>query len=169
VIVVVVGPAGSGKTTVGRRLADALGWPFHDGDDYHSPANVARMRAGAALAEEDRGPWLAALATLVARHATAGTDMVLACSALRRAHRRVLVPAEADADAVRFVYLRASPELLAQRLSDRRGHFFGAALLVSQLATLEEPDAGEAAPVLTLDADAPVDVLVGRIREALQV
>ena len=167
-IVVVVGPAGSGKTTVGRRLADALGWPFHDGDDYHSPANVARMRAGAALAEEDRGPWLAALATLVAGHATAGTDMVLASSALRREHRRLLVPAAAPA-AVRFVYLRAAPELLAQRLSDRRGHFFGAALLASQLAALEEPDAGEAAPVLTLDVDAPVDVLVGRVREALQV
>ena len=167
-IIVVVGPAGSGKTTVGRRLADALGWPFHDGDDYHPPANLARMRAGVPLTDEDRGPWLAALAALVARHAAAGTDMVLACSALRREHRRLLVPAAAPA-AVRFVYLRAAPELLAQRLSDRRGHFFGAALLASQLAALEEPDAGEAAPVLTLDASAPVEVLVARVREALHV
>lgn len=171
-IVVVMGASGAGKTTVGTALARALGWPFHDADDFHPPGNVARMRAGVALDDDDRRPWLEALASLVRGHASAGTSAVLACSALRRDYRAVLVPAGFPG-AVRFVFLRASPTLLAERLARRQGHFFHPALLASQLATLEEPTseggAAEAAPVLVVDAGRAVDALVREIRVALGV
>ncbi len=169
-VIVVMGPAGAGKTTVGVALAAALGWPFHDGDDYHPPANVARMHAGLPLGDAERAPWLAALGALVARCVAGGASIVLACSALKREYRRVLVPEGAAAGAVRFVYLHAAPAVLAARLAARPGHFFAPALLDSQLAALEEP-AGrdEPAPALTVDADAPPDRLVGTIRALLGV
>src|SRR5688500_3541074 len=163
-----MGPSGAGKSTVGRRLADALGWPLHDGDDYHPPENVARMRAGVPLTDADRAPWLAALAALIAGAAAEGRPLLLACSALKRAYRAALVPAGAAGD-VRFVYLHASPALLAERLAARRGHFFDPRLLASQLAALEEPGGDEAAPVLVLDASADPDALVAEIRGALRV
>jgi gluconokinase len=168
VVIVLTGPSGSGKSTVGRRLADALGWPLHDGDDYHPPENVARMRAGVPLTDADRAPWLAALAALIAGAAAADRSLVLACSALKRAYRAALVPA-GDEGEVRFVYLRASPALLAERLAARRGHFFDPRLLDSQLAALEEPRGDEAAPVLVVDASADPDALVAEIRGALRV
>ena len=152
-IVIVMGASGAGKTTVGSALAAAVGWPFHDADDFHPPENVRRMREGVALDDDDRRPWLDSLASLVRGHAAADTSIVLACSALRRDYRAVLVPS-AFPDAVRFVFLRATAELLAERLARRRGHFFPPALLATQLAALEEPAAGdvEAAPVLVVDA-----------------
>ena len=167
-VIVLTGPSGSGKSTVGRRLADALGWPLHDGDDYHPPENVARMRAGVPLTDADRAPWLAALAALIAGAAAADRSLVLACSALKRAYRAALVPA-GDEGEVRFVYLRASPALLAERLAARRGHFFDPRLLDSQLAALEEPRVDEAAPVLVVDASADPDALVAEIRGALRI
>jgi gluconokinase len=156
-VIVVMGPAGAGKSLVGARLAAALGWPFHEGDAFHPPDNVARMRAGTPLGDAERGPWLAALAALVAGRVAEGAPAVLTCSALRRAYRRALVPPGAPAGAVRFVYLRADAALLAARLAGRTGHFFAPALLASQLAALEPPGDGapgdrEAGPVLTLDA-----------------
>jgi gluconokinase len=168
VVIVLMGPSGAGKTTIGRRLADALGWPLRDGDDYHPPENVARMRAGVPLTDADRAPWLAALAALVADAVAADRPLLLACSALKRAYREALVPPGPES-AVRFVYLRASPALLAERLAARRGHFFGPRLLDSQLAALEEPGGDEAAPVLTFDASADPDALVAEIRGALRV
>lgn len=168
-IVIVMGASGAGKTTVGSALARALDWPFHDADDFHPPENVARMRAGVALDDDDRRPWLESLASLVRGHAVAGTSAVLACSALRRDYRAVLVPSVAP-DAVRFVFLRASADLLAARLAQRAGHFFSPALLASQLAALEEPTTGaaaEAAPVVIVDAACPVATLVAEIRAAL--
>ncbi len=169
-VIVVMGPAGAGKTTVGVALAAALAWPFHDGDDYHPAANVARMRAGLPLGDDERAPWLAALGALVARCAAGGASIVLACSALKREYRRALVPDPVPADAVRFVYLHAPPAVLAARLAARPGHFFAPALLDSQLAALEEP-AGrdEPAPALTVDAAEPPDRLVGTIRALLGV
>ena len=170
-IVVVMGASGAGKTTVGTALAGALGWPFHDADDFHPAENLARMRAGVALDDDDRRPWLESLASLVRGRASAGTSAVLACSALRRDYRAVLVPS-AFPDAVRFVFLRASPALLAERLARRRGHFFAPALLASQLATLEEPAAdggAEAAPVLVVDAARDAEALVREIRAGLGV
>lgn len=170
-IVIVMGASGAGKTTVGSAFARAVGWPFFDADDFHPPDNVARMRAGVALDDDDRRPWLESLASLVRGHASAGTHAVLACSALRRDYRAVLVPS-AHPDAVRFVFLRASAALLAERLAKRQGHFFPPALLASQLKALEAPavDApGEAAPVIAVNAAEPVEALVAEIRRALAV
>ena len=166
-VIVVMGPAGSGKSLVGARLAAALGWPFYEGDDFHPPENVARMHCGEPLTDADRAPWLAALAATVARCLAARTPAVLSCSALRRAYREALVPARAPAGAVEFVYLRADSVLLAARLAARAGHFFAPALLASQLATLEPPAADE--PVLTLDAARTPDALVAEVRRALGV
>ena len=141
-VVVVMGVAGAGKTTVGRALADAMGWPFHDADDFHAPESVARMRAGLPLDDARRAPWLAELRTLIATTLGAGESAVLACSALRHAYRDALVPRDAAGVApgiVRFVHLRVSAAVLAARLGTRTGHFAPPALLASQLATLEEP------------------------------
>lgn len=168
-VVILMGPAGSGKTTIGVRLAESLGWPYHEGDDFHPPENVALMRAGTPLGDAERAPWLAALAALIAEHIAAGTSAVLACSALKREYRRALVPEAAPPNAVRFVYLRATPQLLEQRLSGRRGHFFSAEMLASQLAALQEPGEGEAAPVTTMDAAVAPDALVRRIRRELGI
>lgn len=168
-VIVVMGVAGAGKTTVGQRLAEVLGWRFHDADDFHSGAALAQMRGGQPLDDALRAPWLAALGDLVAGHLAAGTSAVLACSALRRRYRDILRPVAAPPGAVRFVFLRAEPELLAHRLGARAGHFFAAPLLESQLATLEAPETDEASPTLTLDAGAPVDVLVAEVRAAFGV
>ncbi len=157
--IVVMGVAGSGKTTVGRRLADALGWPFYDGDDFHPLANVEKMARGDALTDADRAPWLDALASLIA--GADGTSAVLACSALKGAYRKRLAT---GTDAVFFVYLRASVEVIRERLAARRGHFFDPDLLESQFAALEEP-----AEALTLDATRPPEALVAAIRAAFEV
>ena len=172
-VIVVMGPSGAGKTTVGRALAGALGWPFYDGDDFHPPANVALMRAGFSLGDAERAPWLAALGALVARCAAGGDSAVLACSALKRDYRLALVaevPEPERLALVRFVYLRAGAALLAERLATRAGHFFAPALLPSQLAALEEPAGdGEPAPTLTVDAGPAPEFQVGTIRATLGV
>jgi gluconokinase len=156
-IVVVMGVAGSGKTTVGKALATALGWPFVEADELHPPANVAKMRRGEPLDEADRAPWLAA----VAAHMRELSDGVVACSALRARYRDVLrVRPE-----VRFVLLDVPPALVAERLAQRHGHFMPPSLLPSQLATLERPDDD----ALIVDATQPVDAIVGRIVETLSL
>jgi gluconokinase len=165
-VIVLTGPAGSGKSTVGGRLAEALGWPFVEGDAFHPAENVAAMRAGRPLSDAQRRPWLEALRAEIARHLDAGGSAVIACSALKRAHRRALVRAGAEAR-IRFVYLRASRAMLRQRLQARRGHFFGPELLGSQLEALEPPAAGEG--VTVADASHPPDALVAEIRAALAV
>ena len=167
-VVVVMGVAGAGKTTVGRALADALGWRFHDADDFHAPESVARMRAGLPLDDARRAPWLAELRALIAATLRAGESAVLACSALRHAYRDALVPRDVlgtSGGTVRFVHLRVSPAVLETRLGTRTGHFAPPALLASQLATLEEPDAAE--PALALDGERPVPELVATIRAHL--
>src|SRR5689334_16405247 len=116
-----MGPAGAGKTTVGERLAASLGWPFADADAFHPAANVEKMRRGEGLTDADRAPWLAALRDHIAATLAAGGHLVLACSALRRAYRDALLPADAPAEAVRFAYLHVSRETLARRLARRRG------------------------------------------------
>jgi gluconokinase len=136
-IVVLMGVAGSGKTTVGRILAKELGWTFHDADDYHPPANIAKMRRGIALNDEDRKPWLRTLALLIDATRARGEDMVLACSALKHAYQEYLGH---DRDEVKYVELEGSPELIRQRLEARRGHFFDPHLLTSQFEALEPPE-----------------------------
>lgn len=165
--VVVMGVAGSGKSTVGTALAQRLGWRFVDADDHHPSANVDKMRRGIPLDDDDRGPWLAALNDLLRTQQASGPagagagGVVLACSALTRAYRERLTAGIED---VAVVHLRGSPELLATRLRSRPGHFMPADLLASQLATLEEPLADDA---LCLDAGRPVAALVQQIASSI--
>jgi gluconokinase len=155
-----MGVAGSGKSTVGARLADALGLEFVDADTLHSPEAIAQMAAGTPLTEEQRGPWLDRCHEVLVEHCSPphADGVVLACSALTAGSRRRL----AGALPVRFVALIASEEALTARLAGRRGHFFDPALLASQLATLEL-DRG----VFTVDAQQPVDAVVADARHAL--
>ena len=162
-IVVVMGPAGSGKSTVGSALARDLGWPFLDGDSLHSPASVGRIKSGHSLSEEERAPWLAAIARTIADALDRQQPLVVACSALRRAHRAALRPPDAAQDAVRFVYLKVSRTELARRLRARTDHFAPPTLLRSQLATLEEPDTTESGTV-TIDAERDVQQVLEAIR-----
>ena len=158
VSVVLMGVSGAGKTTIGRRLADALGMEFVDGDDFHDPASIARMRAGFALEDADRLPWLDRLNSEVAQRERQGRGVVLACSALRASYRERLL----RETCARLIYLRGEPALIAARLATRRGHFMPADLLASQFAALEEP-----LGVLTVDVDAMPDDVVRTILHAL--
>lgn len=154
-----MGVAGAGKTTVGQALAVRLGWAFQDADDLHSAAALHAMAAGRALTEADRAPWLARLATLVRTRLADGPRTVLACSALRASYRSRL---HAGDPRVLVAWLDAPPDVLAARLTARKGHVAGVDLLPSQLATLEPP-----ADALRLDATRPVaestDALVRRV------
>jgi carbohydrate kinase (thermoresistant glucokinase family) len=159
---IVMGVAGSGKSTVGEALAARLGWRFADGDDFHPPANVAKMSAGTPLTDEDRWPWLRAIAAAVAASLDRGESVVVACSALKRRYRDVLVGGRED---VRVVYLQGSKELIAERMAKRRDHFMPTALLDSQFAALEEPGEVERAIVVPI-AFSPqemVEGVVGRL------
>jgi gluconokinase len=160
-VVLVMGVAGSGKTTVGQRLAAELGWHFVDADDLHPRANVEKMAAGVALTDEDRGPWLERLRGEVERALEAGEPLVLACSALKRAYRERLV---VDPTRVRLVYLSGSRELLASRLAGRRGHFMPPSLLDSQLEALEPP-----AGAVRVDVSAEPAEVVAAVRAGLGV
>ncbi len=135
-IIVVMGVSGSGKTTVGWQLARQLGWEFADADDYHSAASVEKMRRGVPLTDADRRPWLEALRSLIANWISTERNAVLACSALKQAYRERL----RVNDEVRLVYLKASHDLLSQRLRQRHDHYMKEPMLESQLATLEEPE-----------------------------
>lgn len=159
---VIMGVAGSGKTTVGRAVADALGWRFADADDFHPPANVAKMSAGIPLDDTDRAPWLTALHGFLAAKRHEGESVVLACSALKTSYREALTAGLAG---VTVVYLHAAPEILQARLEERPGHFMKPAMLASQLATLEPPPV-EAS--LHVDVGEPVAEVVAKICPALQ-
>jgi gluconokinase len=154
-VVIVLGAAGAGKTTVGRALAQQFHWRFVDADDLHSPSAIAKMRAGVPLTDADRAPWLASLHTVVATALDRREPLVLACSALKQRYRDIL---RGGLPNVRFVYLEADEATLAERLAHRRGHFAGPALLATQLADLEAP-----ADALAIDATLPPDAIVDRI------
>lgn len=147
-IVIVAGVAGSGKTTVGKLVADRLNCAFADGDDFHSAASLAKMRAGIPLSDEDRWPWLRAIVAWMDERAAAGECAVVACSVLRRAYRAVLLSAQARP---RMMFLVIPREACAARLGARRGHFFGRDLMESQFAALELPQPPE--PVDLIEAD----------------
>lgn len=159
---VAMGVSGSGKSTVGQALAARLGWRFEDGDKFHPPSNVAKMRSGQPLTDEDRWPWLRAIAAEIDRACAAGERVIIACSALRRVYRDILVHGRDD---VRIVYLNGTEQLIATRLSQRKGHFMPPDLLASQFATLEPPSADERS--VTVSIDAPVDKIVDDIVERL--
>jgi gluconokinase len=137
-IILVMGVEGSGKSTVGRALAEDLGWQFADGDDFHSAANKEKMHRGLALTDEDRAPWLAALHEQIVRWHDQQTNAVLAASALREKYRQQLFAGIPKAD-FHIVYLYGPASLLAQRIRNRVGHFAPPTMLDSQLATLEPP------------------------------
>jgi carbohydrate kinase (thermoresistant glucokinase family) len=162
-VIVVMGPAGSGKSTVGRALAAALGWLFIDGDDHHSPANVQLMRAGHPLGDDQRLPWLRELHDIIARAMDRREHAVLACSALKASYRDLL---RGDLRQVRFVYLHADRSLLLSRLEGRAHHFAGPDLLDSQLATLEPPQGDTA---IVVDAAREPLILVSIVRTELGV
>lgn len=163
-VVVVMGIAGAGKTAVGHLLAAELGWRFIEGDDFHPPENVDKIRRGVGLDDADRAPWLARLEREIRDLLRREASAVLACSALRRRYRDQL---RVDPQRVRFVYLRCSPAVLAARLRERRGHFAGPALLPTQLETLEEPAGPEDA--LCVDGDASLRDVVAQVRTRLGV
>ncbi len=155
---VVMGVSGSGKSTIGERLAQRLGWSYEDGDKFHPLSNVAKMSAGQPLTDEDRWPWLQAIANEIDRVCEARGHAVIACSALKRAYRDILVHGRPD---VRIIYLKGTPDLIAGRLVLRKGHFMPPGLLASQFKTLEPPDASEN-PV-TVSIDAPAETIVDDI------
>jgi gluconokinase len=159
-----MGVAGAGKTAVGTLLADALGVAYVDGDDLHPPDNLRRMAQGIPLTDADRRPWLRAIAARIAQAKRTDTGLVVSCSALKRAYRDTLRGADA---ALRFVHLTGDASLIAQRLSRRAGHFMPAALLDSQLATLEVPGADERAWTFDV-ADTPQSIVALIVRRLTQ-
>ena len=148
--VVVMGVSGAGKSTVGKLIAVRLHCEFRDADSFHPPANIAKMSSGQPLTDEDRWPWLRAIAAWIGERREKGETGVVTCSALRRVYRDI-VTAQQSAD-VRLVYLKGDFDLISARLAARKGHFMPPALLKSQFATLEEPAADEHALAVEIDA-----------------
>jgi gluconokinase len=150
-IIIIMGVAGSGKTTIGSLLANELGWVFYDADDFHSEVNRAKMSQGIALTDEDRAGWLLSLKDLIVQNIQQNTSAVLACSALKNSYRNILKVNEQ----VKFIYLRGTYEQIKARLTHRSGHYMSADMLESQFQTLEEPQ-----DILTIDiTNAPQDIL----------
>jgi gluconokinase len=163
VIVLVAGVAGSGKSTIGALLARQLGWEFEDGDDLHSASSIAKMKAGHPLTDEDRRPWLSAVAAWIDQRTAAGRSGVIACSALKRSYRDKLLDGRPD---LRMVFLEVvDRDTLAARLRGRHGHFFRPELLDSQLAAVEMPAPGER--ITVVDDDQPPSDVVREIMRRL--
>jgi gluconokinase len=159
---IVMGVSGAGKSTVGEALAAKLGWRYEDGDAFHPASNVAKMRAGHPLTDEDRWPWLRAIAEEIDGVCRAGSHVVIACSALRRAYRDVLLHGRKD---ICLIYLDGTEPLIGDRLSHRKGHFMPPGLLASQFATLEPPNTDE--PVVRVSIDAPLEKIVDDVLNQL--
>jgi gluconokinase len=160
-VLIIMGVAGSGKSVVGQKLAQTLGWSFHEGDEFHPASNIAKMAAGIPLDDADRAPYLAALRAEIAACLARGESTVVACSALKESHRRILV---VDPARVKLVHLTGDPALIRERLDRRQGHFMKSGMLASQLAALEPPR-----DALALDVAAPPDALVAGIRKAFSL
>ncbi|MDR3532729.1 MAG: gluconokinase [Rhodopila sp.] len=163
-IAVVMGVSGSGKTTVAAGLARQEGWILLEGDSFHPPANIAKMKAGMPLTDEDRWPWLRAIAAKEDELRAAGQSAVVACSALKRVYRDILIGGRPDTV---LVYLRGSKALIASRMEARKNHFMPAALLDSQFATLEEPGPDEHPIVADIGGspDAVVEDVIRQLKE----
>ena len=156
-----MGVSASGKTTVGRPVAERLGWPFQEGDDLHPAANIAKMASGHPLTDADRAPWLAAIGAWIDRQIASGASGVITCSALKRAYRDQL---SAGRPAVRFVYLQGDESMIRARIDHRTGHFMPPSLLDSQFADLEPPTPDE--HPIVIDIRQPVEAQVDEICRA---
>lgn len=162
-VIVLMGVSGSGKSTIGAGLSRRLGWPFRDADSFHPPANVEKMSRGVPLTDDDRWPWLDAIAQWIDQQREAGEPGIVSCSALKAAYRQRIVGARRD---VQLVYLKGNLSLIGQRLRARKHHFMPASLLQSQFATLEEPGPGEGALEISI-AMPPrriIDTIVKRLK-----
>ena len=153
-----MGPTGAGKTTVGAMLATQLNWQFADADTFHPPANIEKMSHGIPLTDADRAPWLEAMRKAILEWIAAGKNVVLACSALKRAYRDKLRPSPE----VKIVYLKGDYALFAERIRHRHGHFAGEQILAGQFADLEEP-----MDAITIDAAQSPEEIVAEIRKLL--
>jgi gluconokinase len=163
VVIVVMGVTGAGKTTVGAALAARLGWPFVEGDRFHPPANVTKMRAGIDLTDRDRASWLEALHQIIARTVDRREHAVLACSALKARYRQSL---RGPCRGVRFVYLKLPPNVAVTRAAERPGHFAGPALVPGQFEALQEP---RDPFTITVDGTLPVDRIIQIVRHEFGV
>jgi gluconokinase len=162
VIVVLMGFTGTGKSTLGRMLAETLGWTFVEGDDFHPTANIEKMRQGIPLTDDDRKPWLDAIRKRLDQTTARGEDAVLACSALKHSYQHYLAPYASED--VRFVYLRGSEELIRHRLATRAGHFMNPMLLESQFEALEPPE-----EAVLVDVGQSPEAIVTEIRSRLGI
>lgn len=160
-MIVVMGVSGCGKSTVARALADSLGWPFFDADDFHPSANIQKMAAGIPLNDDDRWPWLERLRERLASEHQQGHSAVLACSALKERYRDIL---RRGAPGVRFIYLHGTPGEIEALMSRRQGHFMKPGMLASQFAALEEPR--DALPIRALQ---PCSDQIAQIRAGLGI
>jgi gluconokinase len=156
--IVIMGVAGSGKTTIGLQLAAALGWKFRDADDFHSPQNVAKMSSGQPLSDRDRTPWLAAIRAFLDEALARGESVVVTCSALKQSYRDAII---GDPARVKLVHLAGNAQVILERLGARQGHFMKPEMLTSQLATLEPPQ-----NALHIDITQTPDAIVAQIRQA---
>lgn len=159
-VVIVMGIEGSGKTTIGRMLAEKLGWKFHDADDYHPRRNIEKMISGVPLNDDDRWPWLRKVRKQIDASLDLNESSVIACSALKQSYRDYL---KQDDDNIIFVYLRGEKNTIFKRLASRTGHFAGTQLLESQLETLEEPDGA-----ITADIAKEPEAITNYIMERLE-
>ena len=162
-LTVVMGVSGCGKTTIAAGIAEHTGWVLLEGDSFHPVSNISKMSAGIPLTDEDRWPWLRAIAAKAHELHAQGLSCVVACSALKRSYRDVLLEDRSDTI---LVYLRGSKELIADRLAHRHGHFMPPGLLDSQFATLQEPTADEQA--IVADVEPPPDVLIDIVVTAIK-
>ena len=157
---IVMGVSGCGKTSVGKALADSLGWDFYDADDFHPPENVVKMASGIPLDDSDRAPWLASLHELISSSLKADRPGVLACSALKERYRQQLMDGN---NGVQIVYLKGSYDLIWSRMSARKDHYMKPHMLQSQFEALEEPS-----NAVTVEISCPVDEILTRVLEQMK-
>ncbi len=159
-VIVLMGVAGAGKTTIGHKLSAELGWKFYDADDYHTRANIEKMKRGLPLNDADRAPWLESLRTIIRSCLEHEENAVLACSALKKSYRNFLLIDER----VKLIYLKGSYDLIQERLLNREEHFMKPSMLDSQFAALEEPE-----PSMHLDASQSPEEIIKEIRSRLAI